>query len=178
MNFLEAVPNSTPIIISITSVLATVLIVVLVQVAGRMYRNADKMLTVMAWKMALYDKDEYKVRLKIENTTGKVTHMRNISLVYIENKKMYVYSKLSEMPIQADDNFDFISGDKERGYALRIFPYGKHNVVLDFRKDPNIVVPENAQMYFCYTNNRGKHRVARIDLGTDRVQMLQFKNQK
>ena len=88
MNFLEAVPNSTPIIISITSVLATVLIVVLVQVAGRMYRNADKMLTVMAWKMALYDKDEYKVRLKIENTTGKVTHMRNISLVYIENKKM------------------------------------------------------------------------------------------
>lgn len=178
MNFLEAGTNSTPLIISISSVLATILIVVLVQVAGKMYRTADKMLTVMAWKMALYDKDGYKVRLKIENTTGKVTHMKNLSLAYMLNKKLVVYSSLSEMPIQADDNFDFVSGTKESGFMLRIFPYGKHNVVLDFKKDPSVILPENAQMYLCYTNNRGKRRAAKIDLKTDRVQMLQFRNQK
>lgn len=156
----------------------TILVAILVRVASTMYRNADKVLVITMWKMMLLDTSEYKLRLKIENTTGKVTHMRDISLVYFEEHTMKVYSRLAAMPIQSDDNFNFVSGSQEEGYVLRIFPHGNHNVVLDFKINPLLSLPSDTQIYFYYMNNRGKRRFAKINLATDRGQVLQFKNHK
>ena len=176
--FLQSTPAPVPFIITLLSVLGTVLIIVLVQVAGKIYRSADKILFVTMWKMALFDKEKYKLRLKVENMTGKVTHMRDISIIYLDHRKICVYSKLDAMPIQSEGDFDFVRDDGQGGYMLRIFPHAKHNVVLDFSKNHNIKLEEGTQLYLCYTNNRGKKRIAKINLGTDRVQVLQFKNHR
>ena len=178
MFIFQSTGSSTPIIITVLSIVGTILVAILVRVASQMYRNADKVLLVTMWKMVLLDKNEYKFRLKVENTTGKVTHMRDISIVYFDGKTMKVYSRLAAMPIQSDNNANFVSGSEEEGYMLRIFPHGKHNVVLDFKVNPLTKVDAGTQFYLYYVNNRGKRRVAKINLGTDRVQVLQFKNHR
>lgn len=179
--FAETIRSSTPFVISILSLLGTVLVVILVQVAKAMYRNADKSMVVMVWKMMLFGDREYKLKVKIENTTSRITHLNHISLVTFVDKKVVVISTLKAMPIEPSavgNTADFIDGNPRVGYSLRIRPYGKHQVVLDFKLEDGVNIDKTTEVYFYYINKRGKKRVARIDLFTDRGQVLHFRNQK
>ena len=175
---LEAASNTTPVIVSLTSVFATFLVLILVQIAGKLYRSADKVLLITATRMTMLDNDECKIRLSIDNTTPKVTHLKSMSLVYFENKRMHIYSSLESMPIQAERDFTFVYGGSKEDYMLRIYPHRNHHVVLDFKTPGLLSLDKQTQFYFYYINKRGSKRIAKINLTTDRAQVLKFKNYK
>lgn len=176
--FLADTTNSTPFIITFLSLLGSVLVVVLTQVASKLYRNADKSLDITCYRMPMLDKRTIKIRLLIQNTTGNVTHLTHFALLRKKGRKYEVISTSRDMPIQADRETSFIYGDKQSGYGLRIAPNKKYNVVLDFPLEGDSALNNEDKTYFFYINKRGKKRVSSVDLFTSKTQTLHFHNQK
>ena len=167
---------TTPLIITILTLIGPGLILVLTQVAKMLYQRLDKSTEVVAQRMSLFADHEYKIKVRIINNTSKTSELRAFSLVEHQGSAYLPLSAISEMPIQTSHEANCIYGDEKVGFSVRIDPYEKRTIILTFKINESIKIDPEMEIHLSYVTKKGKRRAAEISLFTDKVQALHFKN--
>ena len=171
--------SSAPYLITILSVLGSGLVLLLSQLAGKLYRNDARYISATVWKMALYDEKSIKLRMMIENETLSVRSLRQMTLIFAKGKEEVLIARQTKMPLeQGESHPNLIYGDGESGYILRIEKNTTYNVVVEFDIVASITDLSGGEVYLTYIDKKNKRRAARISLSSDSGQVLHFKTRK
>ena len=167
---------TTPVIITVLTLIGPGLVLILTQIAKVLYQRLDKSIEVVAQRMSLYADHEYKIKIRILNNTSKTSELRAFSLVQHQGSTYLPLSVVSEMPIQTSHEANCIYGDEKVGFSVRIDPYEKRTIILSFKINETIKMDPEMEIHLSYVTKKDKRRAALINLFTDKVQALHFKN--
>jgi len=156
----------------IIGVLATASVGVMLKLAN--YWIKDAHFETAARRMDLLG-DEIRLEFFASNKTSSLKELLDLQIIYVINKKSYVYARLSIAPIsRRPDSLTDVGLDKEKRYFLSIQPQSSNALVLSFTPvdEP---LPKNVPTYLCAIDARGKTVYAPFVLKASGIQRLHFK---
>lgn len=169
LHTLEATVSKTPIIITITTVIGSVLVFLLARLAQRLYRSEDFIL--YARKMNLLSKGVLKLEISFDNDTNKDKEFRALCLYGVKGKSFTKITEVKDWPIASDDSSRFIASH-HGSYDFKVPPYTKFVAVVDLHL-PDQMDYESYKLG-C-VSEKGTLLLANFDIQSEANQEINFK---
>jgi hypothetical protein len=159
----------------VIGIVGTGLVGLLIRIADFMIRDAH--FEVMSRKMAFLG-NEIRFELSAENKTGSLKELLDLQIVYVLEKKAYVYAELSVAPIsKRPDSLTDVGLDQQKRYFLSFQPHTSNTLVLSFNPVDG-PLPKNAPVYLSAIDAKGHYVYALVNLKTSEVQKMDFKRKR